>query len=171
MKKRIIALIIILSGLAILSGCSKKIYVPVESERTEYRDSDTTGIYRNIRYLLERMTQKEESTDTVVDCDKETVVLNEQGDTTKHYRVRIVYKSSKIETELENTVIEQDSIINSLRVQLSEKKSETKQVTYPVEKELTAWQKFKMNIGFVAILLFSAALVFMAIKIIYRLKK
>lgn len=163
------ALLIIAAFLT--AGCSKKIYVPVESESTEYRDSDTTAIYRNIRYLLERMTQKEESTDTVVDCNKETVVLNEQGDTTKHYRVRIVYKSSKIETELEKTVTEQDSIINSLRLQLSEKKSETKQVPYPVEKEMTAWQKFKMNVGFVAILLFPAALGFIAIKIIYRIKK
>lgn len=144
--------IIVIPMLALLTGCGATRYVPVETVRTEYRDADTTAIYARMRTLLEATIRREASSDSVIDRQKETVVIKENGDTARHETERTVYVSSRREKELESTVARQDSVIDSLRAQLASAKVDSVAVPYPVERELTRWERTKMDAGGMAII-------------------
>ncbi len=163
----ILALMLIL----ILSGCSKRVYVPVESVRTEYREADTTGLYNRIAKLFEARREREVKSDSVVDRTKETVVLNERGDTTKHIQTKFVYVASNREKELEQKVSHQDSVISDLRTQLLSVKSDSIPVPYPVEKQLTKWQQAKMDLGGIAMGGLGIVVCFIVIWLIKKFKK
>lgn len=134
-----------------LTGCTRTVYVPAEAVRTEYIKADTTGLYERLRSYFESIYLSKVSTDSVIDRTKETVVIKENGDTARHDKERIVYVSSRREKELEYKVKQQDSIINTLRLQLLSVKSDSIPVPYPVERELTRWERVKMDLGGVAL--------------------
>lgn len=142
---------ILLIALIALTGCTSTRYVPTERIRTEYVEADTAAIYNRALRMFEFMRDRERSSDSLVDRSRETVVLNEQGDTTRHDRERIIYRATHREKELERKVIEQDSIIGELRERLSSVKVDSVPVPYPVEKKLTRWQQTKMDLGGIAI--------------------
>lgn len=133
--------------LALCASCTRTVYKPVETVRTEYVKADTTGLYEGIRSLLDFMFRREASSDSLIDRTKETVVLKENGDTARHDKERVVYVASHREKELEHTVQQQDSTIKSLRLLLESVKSDSIPVPYPVEKRLTKWEQTKMDFG------------------------
>lgn len=128
-----------------LCGCTTTKYVPVETVRTQYVVADTTAIYDRLMRLFESLREKEMRSDSLVDRSKETVILNEQGDTTRHDKERTVYRSTNRERELEHKVTQQDSIINALRLQLQFQKTDSVAVPYPVERELTRWKRIRLS--------------------------
>lgn len=166
--RMIFAAALITLTLILCGACSTTRYVPVESVRVEYRETDTTGIYERLRNYFESIYRIEVSTDSVVDRSKETVVLKENGDTARHDKERIVYVSSRREKELEHRVREQDSIINILRLQFASVKSDSIPVPYPVEKKLTWWQQTKMDFGGVAIVAF---VMIVCISVVWLIRK
>lgn len=153
--------IVIYAGIALvclLCSCTSTRYVPVESVRVEYRDVDTTAIYERMRALFESRYQREASSDSVIDRSKETVVLKENGDTTRHDKERIVYVASHRERELEHRVSEQDSVINALRLQLASVKADSIPVPYPVERRLNKWEQTKQDYGGYAIVILAVVI-------------
>ncbi|MDE7460249.1 MAG: hypothetical protein K2M85_04095 [Paramuribaculum sp.] len=145
------ALLIIIAVIALFSSCTPTKYIPVETVRTEYKEADTTAIYNRLLRLFESRMERETLADSLIDRTKETVVLTASGDTARHDTERVVYRSTSRERELEHKVREQDSIISSLRTQLSSVKADSIQVPYPVEMPLSRWQQAKMDFGGVAI--------------------
>lgn len=145
--------LLFVAGLLMLCMCSctRTVYEPVEVVRTEYKEADTTAIYNRLLKLFESRREKETRSDSIVDRQKETVVLNANGDTTRHDTERIVYRATKHEKELEHKVKEQDSIIAALRTQLSSIKVDSIPVLYPVERKLSRWEQTKMDFGGMAI--------------------
>lgn len=140
----------IVVGLLVLfcfCSCTRTVYEPVETVRTEYVEADTTGLYERMRSFFESQRLKETSSDSIIDRTKETVVLKENGDTARHDKERIVFVSSQREKELEHMVAQQDNIIDALRLQLLSVKSDSIPVPYPVEKKLTKWEQTKMDFG------------------------
>lgn len=73
-----------------LCSCTRTIFEPVETVRTEYVEADTTGLYERLRDYFESMYHRETSTDSVIDRSKETVVLKENGDTVRHDKEHII---------------------------------------------------------------------------------
>ena len=159
-------------GLLILAmlfaSCTRTVYEPVESVRTEYIKADTTGLYERMRSFFESIYRRDTSTDSVIDRSKETVVLKENGDTARHDKERIVYVSSRREKELEHKLSQRDSIIDALRLQLESVKSDTIRIPYPVERKLTRWEQTKMDFGGMAIGAFAVAV---CIAIVWLLRK
>lgn len=159
-------------GLLILAmlfaSCTRTVYEPVESVRTEYIKADTTGLYERMRSFFESIYRRDTSTDSVIDRSKETVVLKENGDTARHDKERIVYVSSRREKELEHKLSQRDSIIDALRLQLASVKSDTIRIPYPVKRKLTRWEQTKMDFGGMAIGAFAVAV---SIAVIWLIKK
>lgn len=155
----------------LLCGCTRTVYEPVESVRTEYVKADTTGLYERLRSYSESIYRREASKDSVIDRQKETVVLKENGDTARHDKERIVYVSSLREKELEHKLSHRDSLINALRLQLSSVKSDSIPVPYPVEKELTRWEQAKMDLGGVAIGVLAAVVCIAVVWLIKKFRK
>ncbi len=136
---------------AVLCGCTRTVYEPVETVRTEYIEADTTGLYERIRSFFESQRLRETSSDSLIDRTKETVVLKENGDTARHDKERIVYVASHREKELEHKIEQQDSTIKALRLQLASVKADSIPVPYPVERRLNAWEQTKQDVGGYAI--------------------
>lgn len=146
--------VVIVAALIILfffSGCTNTKYVPIESVRTEYVNADTTAIFNRLRSYFEALVQKETSRDSLIDRERETVVLKENGDTARHDRERIVYVSSHREKELEHELTRRDSVIDKLRTQLASVKSDSIPIPYPVERKLSRWEQAKMDFGGMAL--------------------
>lgn len=133
-----------------LCGCRTQ-YVPVETIRTEYREADTTAIYNRLLLLFESRNQKESRSDSLVDRTKETVILNENGDTAKHIRDRYVYISTNREKELETENKTLRDSVSMLNTRLESIKTDSIPVPYPVERELSTWEKAKIDFGGIAI--------------------
>ena len=156
--------------LLLLVGCAPTKYVPVEVVHTEYYDADTTAIYNRLLKLFESRREKETRSDSLFDREKETLVLRENGDTARHDRERIIYRSTYREKELESQVMQQDRVINDLRTQLSSVKSDSIPVPYPVERELSKWEQAKMDLGGIALGGVGVAIMFVFAWLIRRLK-
>ena len=139
-----------------LCGCTATQHVPVERVRTEYVEADTTGLYDRLRNYFESIYRRE------------TVVLKENGDTTRHDKERIVYVASYREKELEHKVEEQDSTIKSLRLQLESVKSDSIPIPYPVEKQLSKWEQTKMDFGGIAI---GAIIAVVCVAVVWLIRK
>lgn len=152
-------------------SCTRTVYEPVETVRTEYVEADTTGLFERLRSYFESIYRRETSTDSVIDRSKETVVLKENGDTARHDKERIVYVSSHREKELEHMVAQQDSIIDALRLQLLSVKSDSIPVPYPVEKKLTRWEQTRMDFGGFALGGIAVALCVAVVWLIKKFKK
>lgn len=160
---------LVVAGIAVLlSSCTRTQYVPVETVRTEYVKADTTGLYERLRNYFESIYSRETSTDSVIDRSKETVVLKENGDTARHDRERILYKSSHREKELEHKLSERDSTINALRLQLETVKTDSVPKPYPVERPLSRWEKSKMDFGGMAI---GGIMIAVCIAVVWLIKK
>lgn len=153
----LVSMILGLLIIAALTGCKTTKYVPVKAVRTEYVEADTTAIYNRLLSHFEALREKERRSDSLFDRMKETVVIRENGDTARHDQLRIVYRATNREKELERENIEKDSTIATLIKQLSMVRVDSVPVPYPVEKELTAWQQTKMDYGGYALTLVALA--------------
>ncbi|MDE6227999.1 MAG: hypothetical protein K2M63_10840, partial [Muribaculaceae bacterium] len=125
-------------------------YVPVETIRTEYREADTTAIYNQLLLLFESRNHKESTSDSLVDRIKETVILNEKGDTAKHIRDRYVYISTNREKELETENKTLRDSLSLLNTRMEAIKTDSIPVIVTVERELSTWEKAKIDFGGIA---------------------
>lgn len=127
-----------------LCGCRTQ-YVPVETIRTEYREADTTAIYNRLLKLFESRKEKESRSDSLVDRTKETVILNENGDTAKHIRDRYVYISTNREKELETENKTLRDSLYVLNARFESIKTDSVPSIVTVERKLTTWEKTRLN--------------------------
>ena len=142
-----VSLVLVMMLLCALFGSCITKYVPVESVRTEYRDKDNTELLDVIKTLTERLHQKERQVDSLMQSHNERLVLNDKGDTLRHDRETIVYRSSHRETELEKLLEAKNDSIRYLRQKLESIKADSIPVPYPVEKPLSRWEQTKMDLG------------------------
>lgn len=164
-----VSLVLVMMLLCALFGsCTTTKYVPVESVRTEYRDKDNTELLDVIRTLTERLHQKERQVDSLMQSHNERLVLNDKGDTLRHDRETIVYRSSHRETELERLLESKNDSIRYLRQQLESIKADTIPDPYPVEKPLSRWEQSKMDFGGFAI---GGIAVALCIAVVWLIKK
>ena len=126
-----------------LAGCSSTKLVPIETVKTEYKDVDTTALFNHLSRIFKSQEEKESRMDSVIDRSRETIILNEFGDTTRHDRIRFTYISSSREKELERLLTEKDSMIADLRFRLNVAKTDSIMMPYLVEHNPTIWQKVK----------------------------
>lgn len=151
--------------LALSCGCRTVTrYVPMESVRTEYLEADTTAIFNRLLKIFESRREKESKSDSLVDRAKETVVLNENGDTTRHDKERTVYVSSRREKELESENKTLRDSLSVLNTRLESVKTDSVPSIVPVERELSRWENVKMDFGGMA--MGGAAVLFVGIIIL-----
>lgn len=168
--KKIFPLIVIIVCTS-FNSCTRKVYVPVESVHTEYRDADTTTIYNRLLKFFESKKEKESKSDSLVDRTKETVVLKENGDTAKHFRTQYVFVSSKREKELETENKTLRDSLSALNTRVESIKTDSVPTIVPVEHELSRWEKVKMDFGGMAIGGAAVFFVGLCIAVVWLIKK
>lgn len=152
-------------------GCSRKVYVPVEKVRTEYKDADTTAIYNRLLNIFESRKEKESKSDSLVDRIKESVVLNTHGDTVKIEKIRYVYVSSNRDKELETENNTLRDSLSTLNTRLESIKTDSVPSIVTVERELSRWEKAKMDFGGMAMGGAAVLLVGLCIAVVWLIKK
>lgn len=136
----------------LFAGCSPKtIPYPVERVRYERVEADTAKFMALINSLREQMTQKESRIESLIhkESDKETIVLNDKGDTVSHNRNHNVYihLTEKERQEYERIIKSCRDSIGMLTERLASVKADSIPVPYPVERKLSSWEKTKMDFG------------------------
>ena len=106
-----------------LCSCTRKVYVPTETVRTEYKDR----VVENLRV------------DTVAMRDSVAVYVN--GDTVRITKYRDRWRTRIIERHDTVNVAKVDSVAVPVEVPKP----------YPVERKLTRWERTKMDAGGIAI--------------------
>ena len=141
------AMIVIFALFAMLSlflcSCSHKVYVPVESVRTDtmylsHRDS----VHVKDSVIMHHVIH---TRDSVAIHDSVVIVRNEQGEVKERLIVRYrdrwhaTQDNLTLQRQLDRYRLENDS--------LREANSEIQNTVVPVEKQLTRWQQIKMEVG------------------------
>lgn len=85
--------------------------------------------------------------------ERDSIYIKESGDTVYKYRDRYIYRSK----------IVRDTVYT--------KQADTISVPYPVEAQLTKWQKLKQSVGGFAIISFIVIFIIVLVYFIYKLKK
>lgn len=85
--------------------------------------------------------------------ERDSIYIKESGDTVYKYRDRYIYRSK----------IVRDTVYT--------KQADTISVPYPVEAQLTKWQKLKQSVGGFAIISFMVIFMIVLVYFIYKLKK
>lgn len=122
-------------------------YVPVGSVQVERTEQDTAAVMGLVRMLRLELREKDRSADSLFRMYRERVTVNVSGDTLRHDRERVVYRSSHLERDLDRLLAGRDSVILMLRGRLSSVRSDSVGVPYPVERRLTRWERWKMRAG------------------------
>lgn len=136
---------------ALCSSCTGTRYVPLETVRTEYLYKDNAEMLDVVKSLTERLYQKERQVDSLMQSNRELLVLSDNGDTLRHDREKVVYRATYREKELERLMELKNDSIRELVRRLESVKADTIRVPYPVEKELSKWQQTKMDFGGIAL--------------------
>ena len=124
-------------------GCSHKIYVPVESVRTDtlylsHRDS----IHVKDSIVMHHIIN---TRDSVAIHDSVVIVQDEQGNVKEKLIIR--YRDRWHATLDNLTLQRQIDRYKASNDSLRATKTEYKEVPIPVEKKLSRWQKIKMDVG------------------------
>lgn len=127
--------------ITLLAGCRTTRYVPVESVRTEYKDR-----LKTVHDTVKDSVQKHNFT-----FQKDSMAMSMNGDTVKieHWHtLKLVYYEKQ---KSENTTNAIDSA--------SALKTDSVQVPYPVERQLSRWEQVKMDFGTAAIAIAAIAII------------
>lgn len=116
-------------------GCNRTVYVPVESQ-TEYRDSVVT---RDSVITRERIQTR----DSTVIKDSTVIVLDDKGNVIRKELYREKERYRELNSDYRLLQAKYDSLLSV--------KNKTEQIPYPVEKQLSNWQKLKLETGGIAL--------------------
>lgn len=126
------SIVIVSIAMLLLSGCRTKIqYVPVES-KTETRDS---FVYRDS--VVEREVVSER--DSIVIKDSTVIIMDDKGNIIRTELYREKERFRELNSDYRLLQARYDSLYRSKQTEI--------QVPYPVEKELSRWEKTKIKVG------------------------
>lgn len=145
------ALLVMLAVACLFVGCTTTKYVPAERVRTEYVRTDSALFERILDMMRESVRRNQTTSDTTIINVTNTYTLDADGDTISKDTNTKEYRSTNREVELEHQLTQLRDSTRLLRAQLDSQKADTIQVPYPVERELTAWEKTKMDLGGLAL--------------------
>jgi len=146
-----LALLILIGVACLFCGCGTTKYVPVETVRYVRTEGDTAKFVTLINSLRSQLVSRESTERTYISKEKERTTLNENGDTIDHDKTQYIYLSEKERAEYEQTIESLQDSIATLNARQSIAKTDSVSVSYPVERELTLWEKTKMDFGGMAI--------------------
>lgn len=146
-KYYVYAMLIIIGLLALTSlcftSCSHRVYVPVQSIRTDtiYMAKKDSVHIKDSLITRQVITTR----DSVAIHDSVVIVKDEQGNVKERLIVR--YRDHWHATEDNLSLQRQIDRYKASNDSLRATKTEYKEVPIPVEKKLSRWQKIKMDVG------------------------
>lgn len=170
----IIPLVFLVAMIAsMFCGCARTIYTPAEKVVNE-NDSTTinsTLTKAQFQQLLTTLKSNTNSRDTVIVRDSTIIVINQEGDVVSKEKFRDTNKSHYQEELVERLQQKYDSIFNAQREEYNAIINRLEQTPVVVEKPLTKWQQFRQDVGSVALGIGFAAIIYIIVWLIRKLKR
>lgn len=137
-----------------LSAC-KSLPVPTTDSFINIKDSTVINIHDSVR-IIEKVHTK----DSVVTRDSVIQIVDESGNVirSEYYKLKEIYKDSQSELAL------LQSKYDELSKSYNKRDSVVIREPYPVEKKLSLWQKIKIGMGEVSLIVIGILLLIMYIK-------
>ncbi len=165
----------LLSFLAIVAivmcGCTRTIYQPIESVRTDSISTKAEFNEARFQYLLNVLQHRVNTRDSVVIRDSVVMVINETGGVvskeTFHDRDR---NYSRDEAVLQIQA-KYDSIFKAQREEFNAILEQIQQIPVPVEKPLSKLERLKQEVGGIAIGILVAILSVAVVWLIRKIKR
>lgn len=127
--------------ISMLCGCRTTRYVPVESVRTEYKDR-VVAVHDTVRDSV-RVSNDVYRHDSVL--------IKIQGDTVYIERWHTLLQSSSLQNRAERSKAAHDTLYVT--------RTDSVRVPVPVERQLTKWEKTKMDFGTAAMVIAAMAII------------
>lgn len=153
---------------AILCGCTRTSYQPIESERTDSITSTSKFDEAHFQSLLNVLEHQVNIRDSVVIRDSVIMVLNESGDVVSKETFHDRDRNSSRDEAITQIQAKYDSIFNAQREEISAVIDQIRQVPVPVEKPLSKWERVKQEVGGIAIGILVAVL---SIAVVWLIRK
>jgi len=152
-------LFILVAACLVAASCAGTKYVPTPSE---------TIVTEKVTFVPTPVPSDSVSIHAWLECDKNGKVVLSWLETEKSKNARLKFSLDS----LGNMLAKMNTVPDTVYLPSSETVVERKvNVPYPVEKELTKWQSFKLDVGGYAIISVVSVLLIMFGKMVYKLKK
>lgn len=164
-------LCVIVLFFVIVCGCTRTIYQPVETVRTDSISTFTEADKAEFHSLIDALEKRVNIRDSVVIRDSVIMVVNEAGTIvskeTFHDRDRN-YSRDELVQKLQ---AKYDSLFQAQREEFNSILDKIQQIPVPVEKQLSKWEQLKQDVGGVALGLVLAIIIAAVIWLIKKFRK
>lgn len=161
----------VLFVLSLLCGCTRTIYQPIETIRNDSTVIKTEIDNSQISQLIDWMQRQTNVKDSIVIRDSVIYIVNEVGDVISKEVYHDRDRNYSKDEEFTHIQAKLDSIINAQREEINSLKEEFQQTPVPVEKPLSKWEKFKQDVGGIAIGFLVAGIIIAVLWILKKFKK
>lgn len=148
----------------ILCGCTRTIYQPVETVRTDSISTTAQFNEAQFQYLLNALKHQVNTRDSVV------MVVNEAGGVVSKEVFRDRDRNHSRDEAITQIQAKYDSIFNAQREEFNAVLDQIQQIPIPVEKPLSKWEQLKQEIGGIAIGILVAILSIAVVWLIRKIK-
>lgn len=135
----------------ILCGCTRTIYQPVETVRTDSISTTAEFNEAQFQYLLNALKHQVNTRDSVVIRDSVVMVVNEAGGVVSKEVFRDRDRNHSRDEAITKIRAKYDSIFKAQREEFNAVLDQIQQIPMPVEKPLSKWEQLKQEVGGVAI--------------------
>lgn len=154
----------------ILCGCTRTIYQPVETVRTDSVSTNTQVNESQFQYLMNAFRHQVNTRDSVVIRDSVVMVVNETGGIVSKEVFRDRDRNRSRDEVIIQIQAKYDSIFNAQREEFNAVLEQIQQIPIPVEKPLSKWERIKQEIGGIAIGILVAILSIAVVWLIRKIK-
>lgn len=148
----------------ILCGCTRTIYQPVETVRTDSISTTTEFNEAQFQYLLNALKHQVNTRDSVV------MVINEAGGVVSKEVFRDRDRNHSRDEAITQIKAKYDSIFKAQREEFNAVLDQIQQIPMPVEKPLSKWEQLKQEVGGIAIGILVAILSIAVVWLIRKIK-
>ncbi len=132
-------------------GCTKTIYQPMESVVNDSLTQKTETDNARFQMLIEELRHSVNIRDSIIIRDSVVMVINEAGDVINKESFHNSDRNHYKEEDIQRIQAKYDSLFQAQRNEFSAILEKLEQTPVPVERELTAWEKLKQEVGGIAI--------------------
>lgn len=166
--KHLLSFIVLVA--VILCGCTRTIYQPVETVRTDSISTTAQFNEAQYQYLLNALKHQVNTRDSVVIRDSVVMVVNEAGGVVSKEVFRDRDRNHSRDEAITQIQAKYDSIFNAQREEFNAVLDQIQQIPIPVEKPLSKWEQLKQEIGGIAIGILVAILSIAVVWLIRKIK-
>lgn len=166
-----IALLLLIPTLVVMPlGCTRTVYVPVESKQIDSLAINTVNQAESFQTLIEQLQTTVCRRDSVVIRYSVIVVVNSDGDVVSKERFHDLQHGYSRDETVFQLQARYDSIIDAQRQDIVSILQSIENTPLPVERELSEWEKIKMDLGGITLGVIACVLLYIILWLVKKFR-